>query len=76
MPGGMLMNRAVIYAISTCPACIQLKKDLTGKKIEFEEKQVDNNQAWLDEALHYGDIVPMIVYEDGRIEINPTGIIG
>ena len=72
----MLINKTVIYTISTCPACIQLKKDLTGKRIKFEERQVDSNQAWLDEALTYGDIVPMIVYEDGRVEVNPTGKIG
>lgn len=70
------MKRTVIYTISTCPACMQLKKDLTAKHIEFEEKQVDSNQSWLDEALQYGDIVPMIVHENGKVEINPTGIIG
>jgi len=70
------MNKTVIYTISTCPACIQLKKDLTSKGIKFEEKQVDSSQVWLDEARKYGDIVPMIVYGDGRVEVNPTKIIG
>ena len=70
------MNKTVIYTIRNCPACIKLKKDLTNKKIEFDEKQVDSNQEWLNEALTYGDIVPMIVYQDGRVEENPTGIPG
>lgn len=70
------MNKTVIYTISTCPACIQLKKDLTDKGIKFEERQVNSSQAYLDEALTYGDIVPMIVHKDGRIEINPTGKVG
>jgi len=70
------MNKTVIYTISTCPACIQLKKDLTKKRIKFEEKQVDSSQKWLDEALTYGNEIPMIVYEDGRVEFNPTGIPG
>jgi len=70
------MKETVVYTISTCPACIQLKKDLTKKGIKFTEKQVDSNQKWLDEALNFGDAVPMVVYADGRIEINPTGIPG
>jgi len=70
------MNKTVIYTISSCPASQQLKKDLTAKGIKFVEKQVDENQKWLDEALTYGDIVPMIIHEDGRVEVNPTGIPG
>jgi glutaredoxin len=70
------MKETVIYTISTCPACRQLKKDLTSKGIKFKEKQVDSNQKWLDEALTYGDAVPMVVHEDGRVEVNPTGIPG
>jgi glutaredoxin len=70
------MKKAVVYTISSCPASKQLKKDLTAKGIKFMEKQVDENQKWLDEALTYGDAVPIIVYGDGRIEVNPTGIPG
>ena len=70
------MDETVIYTISTCPACLQLKKDLTAKGIKFKEKQVDSNQKWMDEALTYGDTVPIVVHSYGKIEINPTGIIG
>ena len=70
------MKETVIYTISTCPACTQLKKNLTRKGIKFTEKQVDSNQKWLDEALIYGEAVPIIVHPDGKVEINPTGIIG
>ena len=70
------MKKTVIYTISSCPACKKLKKDLADKGIDFEEKQVDSKQAWLDEALTYGDIVPMILHTDGRVELNPTGIPG
>jgi len=70
------MNKTVIYTIGSCPASQQLKKDLTARGIKFEERQVDENQKWLDEALTYGDIVPMIIYKDGRVEVNPTGIPG
>ncbi len=70
------MSKVVIYTITSCPASKQLKKDLVTKGIQFEEKQVDSRQEWLDEALTYGDVVPMIIHEDGRVEVNPTGIPG
>jgi glutaredoxin len=70
------MKKIVIYTISSCPASKQLKKDLTAKGIKFEERQVDKKQTWMDEALSYGDVVPLIVYKDGRVKINPTGIPG
>ncbi len=66
----------MIYTITSCPASKKLKKDLDAKGIQFEEKQVDSRQEWLDEALTYGDIVPMIIHVDGRVEVNPTGIPG
>ncbi len=43
--------------------------------MEFEERQVDGNQTWLDEALEYGDSVPIVVYKDGRIETGYAGMI-
>jgi glutaredoxin len=70
------MKRITVYTIGSCPASAQLKKDLTAKGIAFEERQVDQKQEWLDEALIHGDIIPMIVYEDGKVVLNPTGIPG
>jgi len=37
---------------------------------------VDKNQAWLEEALKYGDMVPIIVYQDGRVEVGYANLIG
>ena len=61
-------SKPTVYTLPTCPACIRLKEDWIGLGIEFEEKEVDKNQEWLDEALVYGSSVPIIVYEDGRVE--------
>ena len=41
--------------------------------IEYEEKRVDQSQDTLDEALMYGDQVPIILYPDGRVEIGFEG---
>ena len=72
----MPSRKSIIYTVSTCPACLKLKKDWVGQRIKFEERPVDHNQAWLDEALKYADMVPIIVYGDGRIEVGYANMIG
>ena len=69
------MSVPTVYTLDTCPACIKLKEDWTAQGIEFEERQVNDNQALLDEALNYGDTVPIVVYEDGRVEVGYKGMI-
>ncbi len=69
------MSKPVIYTLRTCPACIKLKESFIARGKEFEERQVDSNQAWLNEALKFGDLVPIVVYEDGRVEIGYANMI-
>ena len=66
----------IVYSLNTCPACIKLREDWTNEGTEFEERLVDENQQWLDEALKYGDMVPIIVYGDGRVEVGYANMIG
>ena len=68
-------EKPIVYTLSTCPACTQLKKDWVEQGLEFEERQVDNSQALLDEALKYGEIVPIVVYNDGKVEYGYKDII-
>ncbi|MDP2918607.1 MAG: glutaredoxin domain-containing protein [Dehalococcoidia bacterium] len=75
-PGKKPGNRPVAYTISTCPACNRLKKDWTEQGIDFEERQVDKKQTWMDEARLYGDTVPLVVYTDGRVETGYANMIG
>ena len=72
----MPITKPIIYTVSTCPASLKLKKDWSSQGIEFEERMVDKNQTWLDEALKYGDMVPIIVYQDGRVEVGYANMIG
>ena len=44
--------------------------------IKFEERQVSESQELLDEALKYGDMVPIIVHPDGRVEVGYKNMIG
>lgn len=46
------------------------------QKIQYEERRVDQSQETLDEALDYGDTVPIIIYPDGTVEIGFEGHTG
>ena len=41
--------------------------------VEYEERRVDQSQDTLDEALDYGDVVPIIVWPDGKVEMGFRG---
>ena len=66
----------IVYSLSTCPSSIKLREDWAAEGIEFEERLVDENQEWLDEALNLGDMVPIILRENGDVEIGYKGMIG
>ena len=51
----------ILYTLTTCPTCMQLKLDLKKNGKEYEERQVDKNQEWLNEALTYADTVPIMI---------------
>lgn len=70
------MALPIVYTLSTCPTCEDLRADWARRGIAFEERQVDENQAWLDEALAYDDTVPIIVYDGGRVEVGFAGESG
>ena len=71
----MTMGNAIVYTLRTCNACRQLREDWSNDNIPFEERQVDDNQEWLDEARKLGDQVPIIVYPDGRVEVGYKNMI-
>jgi glutaredoxin len=66
----------IVYTLPSCPPCLKLKEDWKAQGIEFEERPVNGSQAALDEALNYGDMVPIVLYPDGRVEIGYKDMIG
>ena len=70
------MKLPIVYTLPTCRASDTLKADWTRAGIKFEERLVSEKQDWLDEALNYGDMVPIIVYPEGRVEIGYKNLIG
>ena len=76
MARGKTIKKPIVYTLTTCPACIKLKEDWTREGIAFEERPVDQSQEWLDQALNHGDMVPIVVYADGRSEVGYKNMIG
>ncbi len=66
----------VVYTLTVCPACDHLRASWGRQGIQYEERRVDQSQDTLDEALLYGDSVPIILYPDGRVEIGFQGSVG
>jgi glutaredoxin len=65
----------ILYTLTTCPTCMQLKLDLKKNGIGYEERQVDKNQEWLNEALTYADTVPIMI-EGDKVSIGFNGNMG
>ena len=66
----------IVYTLTTCPASEALRAEWDLQGIKFEERPVDTSQEWLDQALNYGDEVPIIVHPDGRVELGFADEIG
>ncbi len=66
----------IVYTLTVCPACDKLRGAWGRQGVEYDERRVDQSQDTLDEALLYGDSVPIILYPDGRVEIGFEGSVG
>jgi hypothetical protein len=58
----------VVYTIRGCDACVKLLKKWEAEGVVYEERRVELSQATLDEARKHGDMVPIVVWPDGRVE--------
>ena len=66
----------VVYTIRGCDACVKLLKKWEADGVAYEERRVELNQETLEEARKYGDVVPIVVWPDGRVEIGFEGALG
>lgn len=60
--------KPVVYTIRGCDACMKLLKQWDAEGVSYEERRVELNQATLDEARRFGNLVPIVVWPDGRVE--------
>ncbi len=69
------MADLIMYTLSTCPTCEQARADLTADGVDFEERVVDDNPQWFEEASQLGITVPILVRGD-NVEIGWKGEAG
>lgn len=66
----------IVYTIRGCSACIKLLEKWNAEGVKYVEKRADLSQEIMDEARSLGDVVPIVVYPDGRVEEGFEGGIG
>ncbi len=63
----------IVYTLKNCDTSEKAIAALRTQGVEFEERRVDENVAWWDEALNYSMTVPVIVWDNGDVEIGWAG---
>jgi glutaredoxin len=63
----------IVYTLKNCDVSDKAVVGLRAQGVEFEERRVDENVAWWDEALNYSMTVPVIVWDNGEVEIGWVG---
>lgn len=58
------MADVIMYTLRNCPTCEQARRDLTAEGVKFEERVVDDNPKWFDEASALSTNVPILVRGD------------
>ena len=66
----------IVYTIRGCDACVKLLRKWDAEGLKYEERRVDLSQQFLDQARTYGDVVPIVVWPDGRVEQGFEGSLG
>jgi glutaredoxin len=66
----------IVYTIKGCSACVKLAEKWDAEGIKYEERRADLSQELMDEARALGNVVPIIIYPDGRVEEGFEGGIG
>ena len=66
------MNRPILYTLSDCPPCDEARQSLAQSGVQFEERPVDDNPVWRDEALAFASTVPILV-KAGPVEVGWKG---
>lgn len=63
----------IVYTLRNCPTSDKAKATLIERGVAIEERRVDEKVEWWDEALKYSLTVPVIIWDDGRVEIGWEG---
>ncbi|MEK7248272.1 MAG: glutaredoxin [Chloroflexota bacterium] len=63
----------IVYTLRNCDTSEKATKALRERGVDFEERRVDQNADWWDEALNYSMTVPIIIWDNGEVEIGWDG---
>ena len=63
----------IVYTLRNCEVSDKATAALRERGMEFEERRVDENAGWWEEALDLALAVPIIIWEDGRVEVGWDG---
>jgi Glutaredoxin and related proteins len=63
----------VVYTLTNCPTSEKAMTALRERGVDLEERRVDLNAAWWNEALNYSMTVPVILWDNGEVEIGWDG---
>jgi len=69
------MAKLIMYSIPGCGTCARARREMTEEGIEFEERDINTNSQWFEEAARIAVTVPIFV-EGDRIEIGWRGDSG
>ena len=58
----------IVYTLKNCEVSDKAVTALRDRGVDIEERRVDENVDWWEEALDLALAVPIIVWEDGRVE--------
>ena len=67
------MGNVIMYTRRNCPTCDKARPALSARRVEYEERRVDDNEEWWEEALKYAFTVPVIIWGEGDVEIGWEG---
>jgi glutaredoxin len=67
------MSRVIVYTLTNCPTSEKAVAALKERGVDFEERRVDENRQWWEEALQYAVTVPIIIWGEGDVEIGWEG---
>ena len=60
--------KPLVYTIRGCDACVKLLRKFDADGVAYEERRVELDQAVLNEARRYGDLVPIVVWPGGKVQ--------
>jgi glutaredoxin len=69
------MAGLIMYTLRTCPTCEHARRDLLADGVEFEERCVEDDPQWFEEASHLALTVPILVRGD-KVEVGWKGEMG